>query len=213
MTTQRVFGVSLMESIDAKSYNGVPFLLRYLFEIIEQHMHEKDLYKAHPEQAKYLPTLFKQMNNDIYIKNIHPHLAAAAVETFLASLSEPIITKSVSESLSEWIQTENCITQLKSILFSLPRENRNTLRFILSHLKLLASVQDIKCLSRLCFIFAPKLMAQSNKKLLQLSAANGKILVKIVENLDKVLPSAVPFSGVDNVFADLTITTNHDGHV
>jgi hypothetical protein len=213
MTTQKVFGVSLMESIDAKSYNGVPFVLYYLFAAIERQLHDKEMYKSHPEQARYLPSLFKQMNSNIYGENIHPYLAATAVETYLSSLTEPIITKLASESLSTWMQTDQCHTELKSILFTLPRENRNTLRFILCHLKLIASVHGTNYLSRLCFIFAPKLMGKSNKKLLQLSAANGKILVKLVENLDKILPSTVPFSNLTTVFSDLTIKTTDDRQV
>src|SRR5690349_13889677 len=95
--TGRVIGVPLSESIDTKSYEGVPYVLYHLISIIEERFMNIDgIYRRIPSSLDSAPLLLKTMNEGIYPKDVPVHVATSTIKKYLIQLPDPVITINVA---------------------------------------------------------------------------------------------------------------------
>ncbi|XP_018323283.1 rac GTPase-activating protein 1 isoform X2 [Agrilus planipennis] len=147
----------------------VPALIVHCIKEIEaKGLKEMGIYRipGSEREVKLLKERFLRGRGSPSLAQMDVHVICGTVKDFLKSLLEPLVTYGKWNEFVKAVQASepvNVISQLKDCIASLPQPNRDTLAYVLLHLKKVASAPECKMpASNLAKVFGPTIVGYSS---------------------------------------------------
>lgn len=193
---KKIFGKPLKQAVKTKNHTGplVPEPLKLAITYIEEHALEfQGLYRVPGNKAKIMVLA------DEFDAGRTPNFATAGsantsglVKYFLARLPEPLTSYAAYDRFLEAAKmldsdSSQGLTTIKEILDSLPKENYDTLGFVVRHLEAVAQHKGSNQMSdvNLALVFSPSLFKSTDDspiKCLQDTPMMSKLLLTLIRN-------------------------------
>uniref|UniRef100_UPI00358E76F3 rho GTPase-activating protein 44-like isoform X2 n=1 Tax=Myxine glutinosa TaxID=7769 RepID=UPI00358E76F3 len=152
-----------------------------------------------------------------------PHAVAGALKSYLRELPEPLLTFSVYE---QWIQASNFqdmdkrVQELKAVIETLPKANKENLRYLVKFLSRLCQSQDVNKMSpsNLAIVLGPNLLwppgdgRTMTDMITTVSLHTAGIIEPIIQYADTFFPEEVEFIMPDTDGENESPTNNHNAN-
>lgn len=147
----------------------VPAIIQHcLNEIEHKGLNEIGIYRipGSERDVKALKERFLRGKGAPCLSQIDIHVICGTVKDFLRSLQEPLVTYGLWKDFAEAVQArdeQDIAPALYQVISELPQPNRDTLAYMILHLKRVAEAKECKMpLENLAKIFGPTLIGYSN---------------------------------------------------